>query len=836
MMMNRLITAIFVLIFSWGLPAQTVDLLSMALPSDSLPAQGDQISISIIMDLSGASAANSELGSFTGSLTWDELVLRYVAHSEIQQGFSGLVNTADALNGEITFNGVNPGGEGGIFDILTVTFDVIGGDSMTTIVDLEYSSLSTPDPFIDLLPLAGIIDANILVVPNPSVLSEVKPSSAFPTTGDIVAVTVALDIDGLSAPLDKLSNITGQIKWNPRELQYLGNSGFKNSFTGQIDASGAASGNLDINGNHSLGIGDNFELLDLTFRVLGNPTSLIKLEADYSSLDAANGGGDLLPYLISKNGFLTLLPGTVNGIQATAILADSLPIAGERMSVIVNLDARDAIPPDTAIGSFTASLNWDPAQLSYVKHCGIMNFLGVVNDMQADAGQLIFNGANADGNSGPTNLLEIEFDVIGSPLATGNLTLAFSNLVSAGNFTDILSQVIANTTNYTILQGFQQDFISQYNLISLPLLPADASVDALYPGSTAGTLVAWDGLEYVNQDSLRFGEGYWIDFPDDRQLTIKGTAVDSLSLTLTEGWQLIGNVSGVSRLTDIIDPGNIIIPNTLYGWDGVYNLTNRLEQGRGYWIRAFNAGQITLVRSQNKFENWPKPSDTIGITDSLASLKFLDAAGHMQILYFNHSTTPLTVEPQSFGLPPKPPAGSFDVRFVDDSRLSLHDNGLISLQAAKFPVAIVSDKFQGQLKVITAFDQDGYDIRHRLNDGGQILISDTQFKFLKYVVQDQPQNSLLPSNFALEQNFPNPFNPATSIRYALPQKVAVKLQVYNTLGQLVQTLVNVEQEAGFYQVNWDATEARGRRVSSGIYFYLLSAGDFRATRKMLLLK
>ena len=94
-----------------------------------------------------------------------------------------------------------------------------------------------------------------------------------------------------------------------------------------------------------------------------------------------------------------------------------------------------------------------------------------------------------------------------------------------------------------------------------------------------------------------------------------------------------------------------------------------------------------------------------------------------------------------------------------------------------------------------------------------------------------------PAAYALANNFPNPFNPATTIQYALPQAADVELMVYNIVGQPVRTLVAEHQGAGRYVVEWDATDDSGHRLSSGMYFYRLQAGgEFREIKKMLLLK
>ncbi len=94
----------------------------------------------------------------------------------------------------------------------------------------------------------------------------------------------------------------------------------------------------------------------------------------------------------------------------------------------------------------------------------------------------------------------------------------------------------------------------------------------------------------------------------------------------------------------------------------------------------------------------------------------------------------------------------------------------------------------------------------------------------------------LPTEFALDQNYPNPFNPTTTIEYALKTRVDVKLEIYNVLGQLVKTLVNENQAAGFKQAIWDGTNNFGQKAASGLYVYRIEAGDFVKSKKMIFLK
>ena len=93
------------------------------------------------------------------------------------------------------------------------------------------------------------------------------------------------------------------------------------------------------------------------------------------------------------------------------------------------------------------------------------------------------------------------------------------------------------------------------------------------------------------------------------------------------------------------------------------------------------------------------------------------------------------------------------------------------------------------------------------------------------------ENNLIPQAYSLKQNYPNPFNPTTNINFSIPQLENVSLVVYNLLGQVVSTLVNSELPAGNYTYAFDAS-----KLPSGIYLYTLSAGNYKETQKMVLLK
>jgi len=128
-----------------------------------------------------------------------------------------------------------------------------------------------------------------------------------------------------------------------------------------------------------------------------------------------------------------------------------------------------------------------------------------------------------------------------------------------------------------------------------------------------------------------------------------------------------------------------------------------------------------------------------------------------------------------------------------------------------------------------------YDAEAPYFQGYQIMPRDKDDAGIPVGVADAEQ-PMLPTVFALHQNFPNPFNPTTIIKYDLPKACNVKILIFNALGQQVKTLIDTRQNAGYQQIRWNGTNNQGLLVSSGTYFYLIKAGDFNQTKKMMFVK
>jgi hypothetical protein len=137
----------------------------------------------------------------------------------------------------------------------------------------------------------------------------------------------------------------------------------------------------------------------------------------------------------------------------------------------------------------------------------------------------------------------------------------------------------------------------------------------------------------------------------------------------------------------------------------------------------------------------------------------------------------------------------------------------------------------------TVFDKSGNDLATAPSTSASFIPSGaSQWATFKGRIGDaivgiQPIGTIVPTNYDLKQNYPNPFNPVTKIEYQISKPGNVKISVYDISGKEIKILINEIHTPGVYQVNFDGTN-----LSSGVYFYELTAGDFTAVKRMVLIK
>ena len=169
------------------------------------------------------------------------------------------------------------------------------------------------------------------------------------------------------------------------------------------------------------------------------------------------------------------------------------------------------------------------------------------------------------------------------------------------------------------------------------------------------------------------------------------------------------------------------------------------------------------------------------------------------------------------------------------TKLSYHDsaNHRIVIQLADLDQEIRIQPMNKQIKLKFRRLRDtetevnwGIDLRDRTGKTREVFTQSYKFN----------TTAPLPEQYALHQNFPNPFNPSTTIRYDLPDDSYIRIAIYNILGQEIRVLVDGLEPAGFRSIRWHGKDNFNRNVSAGVYFLLMDSKDFTLRRKLILLK
>jgi hypothetical protein len=347
-----------------------------------------------------------------------------------------------------------------------------------------------------------------------------------------------------------------------------------------------------------------------------------------------------------------------------------------------------------------------------------------------------------------------------------------------------------------------------WNLVSVPVIVDDFRKNVLFPTAVSSAYAFSN--QYIMKDTLENGVGYWLKFNGDNEHTLSGQDLQSLTINLKQGWNLVGVVNGTVPVTSLTTNPPNIIQSQIYGYQNGYVPVNQLQKGKAYWIKSSQNGTLTMNSVYVK-EN---PEDVI-----YGNLIFINGDGQTSRLKIETSDNYVSYE-----LPPVPPSNVFDVRFENQSFNSSIDNyQIITLSGLILPIRI---------KLVD--DNSIYKIEDALNGK---LVSEILTKNNEAIIS-QPIDKIIIKKlnkpvytFNLSQNYPNPFNPTTYITFTLPERTNVKLKIYDVLGNEIVTVLNSELDEGKHTIKFDGTD-----LSSGIYFYKLITDKFTDVKKMILLK
>lgn len=372
-----------------------------------------------------------------------------------------------------------------------------------------------------------------------------------------------------------------------------------------------------------------------------------------------------------------------------------------------------------------------------------------------------------------------------------------------------------------------------------PVAEADLS------DANPNTLFSFDGV-YTQEDSMAVGKGYWVNFSQNGSESLEnGDAISALALDLKAGWSIIPGISESIPVDNIVDPDGLI-NSPIYGWEGSYVAAEHLEPGKGYWINLSSAGRIVLAEAPGAIS---KNQNKFSAPDSTNWLRITNAAGKEFTLYFGQQMSQEAL--QYLKLPPVPlplhqklDSEGLDVRFREDDFETGKDQ-FIEIRTAAFPLNIeyqLTDSVQWVLRpVLNKSNGGSLSQAQKLSPGqrGTFMIHATVEGFMLSQSEGNKSEEL-PKAFTLHSNYPNPFNPSTTIRYQIPQTSRVRLAIYNTLGELIRVLVDQTISSGSHEVTWNGKNDHHHMAASGIYILKMTGNDgrrqFTDSRKIILMK
>jgi len=440
-------------------------------------------------------------------------------------------------------------------------------------------------------------------------------------------------------------------------------------------------------------------------------------------------------------------------------------------------------------------------------HCSYLdedNHFPLLSQLSVD-GEIIETMSSADHNYADSSIFTVQ-----TALPPGNHTYEMS-------FSDGMSDVGTGAISFTVGSDEETEYtftnLSDWNMVGLSVGVEDENVSIIFPEAIDGTLYSFDG-SYILEENLVNGQGYWLRFDNAGSTTISGTPINELTITLSEGWNMISGISTPVSVDVIIDPSGLIIPGTVYGFNGSYFSESTIETGYGYWLRSGGDGEITLSESGNSRKmvrvHLPESANTLRVNG--------------QTLYFGVDIP--YHDRLSYSLPPKPPAGAFDMRFEGDWKYT-GESGTMELMANSDFVNmeyVVHDDENWEL-----IDSKNSSIYNLIGSGTLIISGKSTDFYLRKVPS-------LPSQYSLLQNYPNPFNPVTFITYTNLEMSYIEVLVYNLAGQEINKLVSEVKTPGKYSISWDGTDNLGNPVASGVYFYSFHGNGFSDMKKMILMK
>ncbi len=412
-------------------------------------------------------------------------------------------------------------------------------------------------------------------------------------------------------------------------------------------------------------------------------------------------------------------------------------------------------------------------------------------------------------------------------------------------------------------------------LVSIPLTVNDPQIEEVFSdlgeyNTWFWRLFRWDSESESYQEypefgtSLVSGQSYWLVTQDGTGFKVRdaqSVEPDSLVIPLEPGWNQLANPYAFDlNWFEVQTDSGVEIPFTQQ--DGQFELTTQLASWDGFFVYkdpGTGSGRLVLPPFETFSTDEGKRGDVQVRTKMDPATRIELHASTIGSGLKDHSTVLGIADNAAVGRDQldyaKPPAfGNYleIYSMVDGERLAgsfkpgSEDGQFwdITIRSSASSEAVAVDlltEMPGSIHVLDLDNQHALvvDAQRFVADLGEAH-SERHFRVINgneaFANSVSDGISLVPLDYELAQNFPNPFNPVTHIPYTLKQQQDVRLEIFNVLGQRVKTLVNGVQASGRYTISWDGRNEQGHAVGNGIYVYRLRAGEFTEVRKMVLLR
>jgi hypothetical protein len=409
------------------------------------------------------------------------------------------------------------------------------------------------------------------------------------------------------------------------------------------------------------------------------------------------------------------------------------------------------------------------------------------------------------------------------------------------NDLDVAQAIAVDGSGNVYVTGTSSECRGDRDLVTIKYFPDGSSAwvqryDGLGNGLDGGHAIAVDGSGDIYVNGMSVGLGAHYDY-----VTLKYCSEGGAWRT----YDGPANSTDWGRALAIDGSGNVYVTGYSIG-SGIgydYATIKYLPDGDTAWVRRYNgpvngsdqAGAIAVDNSGNVYVTGD--SEGSGTDKDYATIKYLPNGDTAWVRRYDG------------------PANGVDIAkaIALDNSGNVYVTGYSTGSGTGWDYATIKYLANGDSGWVMRYDglanDDDAALAVAVDDSGNVYVTGQSrdsgrwhdYCTIKYVqgvtgVRDETGDRERPSEFDLSQNYPNPFNPTTKIEFTLAKSGFVTLQIFDTLGRKVRTLVSEELSSGYKSVIWDGKNDNGKEVASGVYFYQLRVGDFSEPKKMLLLK